>query len=154
MVGQGGRPSLRRSALVEAVAQLTRALVQIAALPSTPAMRRRQIELQVALITPLLHVKGYAAPETKAAVERARLLIEQAEALGERSEDPLLLFSSSTVSGSPITWRSTAMSVEISLRSSWSRREARGDRAAHDGASSLGYFFADHGRYRWGSRTV
>jgi predicted ATPase len=40
-----------------------------------------------------MHVKGYAAPETKAAAERAHLLIEQAEALGERSEDPLLLFS-------------------------------------------------------------
>jgi tetratricopeptide (TPR) repeat protein len=38
-------------------------------------------------------VKGYAAPETKAAAERARLLIEQAEALGEPPEDPLLLFS-------------------------------------------------------------
>ena len=37
--------------------------------------------------------KGIAAPETKAAVERARLLIEQAEALGEPPEDPLLLFS-------------------------------------------------------------
>ena len=37
--------------------------------------------------------KGYAAPETRAAVERARLLIEQAEALGEPPEDPLLLFS-------------------------------------------------------------
>jgi predicted ATPase len=56
-------------------------------------LRREQIELQVALITPLIHVKGYAAPETKAAVERARLLIEQAEALGEPPEDPLLLFS-------------------------------------------------------------
>ena len=43
--------------------------------------------------TPLLHVQGYAAPETRAAVERARLLIEQAEALGEPPEDPLLLFS-------------------------------------------------------------
>ena len=43
--------------------------------------------------TPLIHVKGFAAPETKAAVERARLLIEQAEALGEPPEDPLLLFS-------------------------------------------------------------
>jgi hypothetical protein len=41
----------------------------------------------------LIHVKGYAAPETKAAVERARLLIEQAEAMGELLEDPLLLFS-------------------------------------------------------------
>ena len=40
-----------------------------------------------------MHVKGYAAPETKAAAERARLLIEQAEALGEPPEDPLLLFS-------------------------------------------------------------
>jgi predicted ATPase len=45
------------------------------------------------LINPLLHVKGYAAPETKAAAERARLLIKQAEALGEPPEDPLLLFS-------------------------------------------------------------
>src|SRR5262249_27939898 len=42
---------------------------------------------------PLMHVKGYAAPETKAAAERARLLIEQAEAVGEPPEDPLLLFS-------------------------------------------------------------
>ena len=60
---------------------------------ATPALRREEIKLQVALITPLLHVNGYAAPETRAAVERARLLIEQAEALGEPPEDPLLLFS-------------------------------------------------------------
>jgi predicted ATPase len=40
-----------------------------------------------------MHVKGYGAPETKAAAERARLLIEKAEALGEPPEDPLLLFS-------------------------------------------------------------
>ena len=91
--GKAGQRSLARSALVEAVEQLTRALDQIATLPATPALRREQIKLQVALITPLIHVKGYAAPETKAAVERARLLIEQAEALGEPPEDPLLLFS-------------------------------------------------------------
>ena len=40
-----------------------------------------------------MHIKGYSAPETKAAAERARLLIEQAETLGEPPEDPLLLFS-------------------------------------------------------------
>ena len=91
--GKAGQRSLARSALVEAAEQLTRALAQIAALPATPALRREQIKLQVALITPLMHVKGYAAPETKAAAERARLLIEQAEALGEPPEDPLLLFS-------------------------------------------------------------
>ena len=91
--GKAGQRSLARSALVEAIVQFTRALDQIAALPATPALRREQISLQVALIAPLLHVKGHAAPETKAAAERARLLIEQAEALGEAPEDPLLLFS-------------------------------------------------------------
>jgi predicted ATPase len=91
--GKAGQRSLARSALVEAVEQFTRALGQIATLSGTPALRREQIRLQVALITPLIHVKGYAAPKTKAAVEQARLLIEQAEALGEPPEDPLLLFS-------------------------------------------------------------
>jgi predicted ATPase len=93
MWGKAGQRSLARSALAEAAEQLTRALSQIAALPATPALRREQIKLQVALINPLFHVKGYAAPETKAAAERARLLIEQAEALGEPPEDSLLLFS-------------------------------------------------------------
>jgi predicted ATPase len=91
--GKAGLRSLERSALVEAVAQLTRALDQIASLPATAQVRRDQIRLQVALITPLIHVKGYAAPETKAASERARLLIEQAEAMGDPPEDPLLLFA-------------------------------------------------------------
>jgi class 3 adenylate cyclase/predicted ATPase len=91
--GKAGQRSLERSALVEAIAQLSRALDQIATLPATPALRREQIKLQVALINPLFHTKGYAAPETKAAAERARLLIEQAEAVGEPPEDPLLLFS-------------------------------------------------------------
>ncbi len=91
--GQAGQRSLARSALVEAAEQLARALAQIAALPASPALRREQIKLQVALITPLIHIKGYSAPETKATVELARLLIEQAEVLREPPEDPLLLFS-------------------------------------------------------------
>src|SRR6202040_4321221 len=89
--GKAGQRSLERSALIEAIEQLTRPLRQIAALPAAPALRREQIKLQVALITPLMHVKGYAAPEAKAAVEHARLLIEQAQALGEPPEDPLVL---------------------------------------------------------------
>jgi tetratricopeptide (TPR) repeat protein len=90
---KAGRRSLARSALVEAAEQFTRALDQVATLPSTPALRREEIKLQVALITPLFQVKGYAAPESKGAVERARRLIEQAETLGEPVEDPLLLLS-------------------------------------------------------------
>ena len=91
--GKAGQRSLARSALIEAVEQLTRALDQIVTLPGTPTLRREQIKLQVALITPLIHVKGYAAVETKAAAQQARVLIEKVEALGEPPEDPLLLFS-------------------------------------------------------------
>jgi predicted ATPase len=57
--GKAGQRSLERSALVEAAEQLTPALGQIAALPATPALRREQIKLQVALVTPLMHVKGF-----------------------------------------------------------------------------------------------
>ena len=91
--GKAGQRSLERSALVEAATQLTRALDQIATLPATPALRREQIKLQVALANALMHTNGYGAPDTKAAVERARLFIERAEALGEPPENPLLLFS-------------------------------------------------------------
>jgi class 3 adenylate cyclase/predicted ATPase len=91
--GKAGQRSLERSALVEAVEQLTRALAQIATQPGTPALRREQIKLQVGLMNALMHTKSQAAPETRAAAERARLLIENAQALGEPPEDPLLLFS-------------------------------------------------------------
>jgi class 3 adenylate cyclase/tetratricopeptide (TPR) repeat protein len=91
--GKAGQRSLARSALVEAIAQFSRALDQIATLPATPALRREEIKLQVALLQPLMFVKGITVPETTAAVERARLLIEKAEALGEPPEDPLSLFS-------------------------------------------------------------
>src|SRR5262249_50655324 len=87
--GKAGQRSLAQSALVEAVEQLTRALDQIATLSATPALRREQIKLQVALANALMHVKGYAAPETKAADEQARVLVEH----GEAPEDPLAVFS-------------------------------------------------------------
>src|SRR3984957_4620312 len=91
--GKAGQRSLRGSALIEAVEQLSRALAHIAALPSTAELRREQIRLQVALVNPLMHVKGYAAAETQEAAEQARRLIEQAESNGEPPDEPLLLFS-------------------------------------------------------------
>jgi predicted ATPase/class 3 adenylate cyclase len=91
--GKAGQRSLARSALVEAAAQLTRAVTEIAALPSTTALRREEIKQQIGLTNALMHTKGYAAPETKVSMDRARSLIERAEALGESPEDPLLLFS-------------------------------------------------------------
>jgi class 3 adenylate cyclase/tetratricopeptide (TPR) repeat protein len=91
--GKAGQQSLARSALVEAVAQLTRALDQIAALPSTASLRREQIKLQIELTTALMHTQGHAALQTKTSLAQARSLIERAEALGEPPEDPLLLLS-------------------------------------------------------------
>jgi class 3 adenylate cyclase len=91
--GKAGQQSLARSALVEAAQQFTRALAQIATLPGTPALRREEINLQVALTNVLMHTKGYAALDTKASLDQARSLIERAEMLGEPLEDPLLLFS-------------------------------------------------------------
>src|SRR5262249_44181988 len=85
--------SLERSALLEAAEQTARALDQIATLPSTPALRREQIKLQVALANALMHTQGYAAPLTKEALRQAQSLLERAERLGEPPEDPLLLLS-------------------------------------------------------------
>jgi class 3 adenylate cyclase/predicted ATPase len=91
--GKAGLRSLERSALVEAVEQLRRALNQIELSSADSASRRERLKFQVAIIAPLIHVKGYASEETKAAVERAHRLIEEAENLGDPLEDPLLLFS-------------------------------------------------------------
>jgi class 3 adenylate cyclase/predicted ATPase len=91
--GKAGRRSQERSALVEAAEQLGQALAQIATLPSTPELRREQIVLQVALLNTLMHVKGYGAPETKAAVVQVKTLIERAEQLGESPEDLSLMLS-------------------------------------------------------------
>jgi class 3 adenylate cyclase len=68
--GRAGQRSLARSALVEAVEQLTRALDEVRMiLPGSPALRRQQIEFQVGLASALMHTKGMAAPETTAVVE-------------------------------------------------------------------------------------
>jgi predicted ATPase len=65
--GKAGQRSLARSAVVEACEQLNRALDLLATLPQTSASRRQQLKLQIALANALMQVKGYAAPEPKAA---------------------------------------------------------------------------------------
>ena len=90
--GKAGQRSLERSALVEAVAQSHALSTRSRPCPLRPRCVAKRSTFR-SRSNPLMHVKGYAAPETKAPLERARLLIEQAEALGEPPEDPLLLFS-------------------------------------------------------------
>ena len=63
--GKAGLRSLEALGIGRGGRAITRALGQIATLPSTPVLRREKIKLQVALIYPLQHVKGLAAPETR-----------------------------------------------------------------------------------------
>ena len=70
LCGKAGQRSAQRSALVGAAEQLRRALDLIATLPGTPALRQEEIKLQVALISPLLHVSGYTAPDTRLLLRR------------------------------------------------------------------------------------
>ena len=145
--GKAGQRSLERSALVESVEQFTRALEQIATLPGTPALRREQIKLHIALMNTLMHVKGYSAPETKTAVERARLLVEQAQALGEPLDDPLLWFSvlygfwivSLTAFNGDANRKVAAEFLALA--------EKQGDSPAHSCSSPHGFFVADDGRH-------
>ena len=97
--GKAGQRSLERSALIEAASQFTRALDQLATLPVTPMQRREQIKIQVTLITPLMQVKGYAAPETKEAVQKARLLIDQWKRSESLSRTHCFCFRCYTASG-------------------------------------------------------
>jgi len=90
--GKAGQRSLRRSALAEASEQFTSALSLLATLPSTPAIRRVQTKIQVARLAALVHLHGYAASETKRAIEEARTLFDEAERHGDVPDDPFVLF--------------------------------------------------------------
>jgi class 3 adenylate cyclase/tetratricopeptide (TPR) repeat protein len=90
---EAGKRSLSRSALVEAAEQLARALNLITKSPETALLRRERITLQIELANALIHTKGHAAPETRAAFDQARAFIEHAEKLGDTTDDPILLFS-------------------------------------------------------------
>ena len=147
--GKAGQRSLARSALVEAVELLTQALNQIAALPATPALRREQITLQVALIHPLMHGKGYTAPETTAAAKRARLLIEQAEALGEPPAHPAaVVLGPLQLLGRELRSVQRRRDARACGAVPGARREARGDSSAYDRSSPHGHVLGGNGRDR------
>jgi len=105
--------------------------------------QRRQRTLQA--LTALIHVKGYAAPETKTAAERALLLIEHAKALGEFPDDPLLLFSA--LYG---LWVANFVMFNGDLARALAGQflalaEKKGNSPAHDRASSNGQLLAAYG---------
>ncbi len=74
---RAGRQALTRSAFAEAQAQLQRGLEWIKKLPESPERDTLELELARTLAQVLLVTRGFSAPETRAAAERARELAEK-----------------------------------------------------------------------------
>ena len=68
-----------RSALNEAVSHIQRALQLIATLPEDESRRRRQLELQIALVGTLQQQKGYAHPDVFAACAKTLGLLDDGD---------------------------------------------------------------------------
>lgn len=75
-----GQSSSKRSATVEALAHLSKALELLGRLPESIERDRNELGLRIDLTTPLIAAKGMAAPEMRETITRARTLCER---LGE-----------------------------------------------------------------------
>ena len=74
---QAGQRAIQRSANLEAITYLRKALDLLPALPEGSLRDQQEIQLQITLGVPLLASKGYAAPEVEAAYSRANELCEK-----------------------------------------------------------------------------
>ena len=74
---QAGQLASRRSAHVEAVSHLSRGVDLLATLPDGPERAQQELALQVTMGPSLLAIKGFGAPETGAAYQRALALCRQ-----------------------------------------------------------------------------
>jgi predicted ATPase len=69
--------AVRRSANVEAVGHLKRALELLAKLPQNSDTRRKELNLQIALGPALMAIKGYTDPDVQEAYAKARTLCQR-----------------------------------------------------------------------------
>src|SRR5262249_23961431 len=74
---RAGQRAIARSAMAEAIAQLTKGLELLTRLPDGVARQRQELELQIALGRALIAAQGYAAPAVGETYARARALCEQ-----------------------------------------------------------------------------
>jgi tetratricopeptide (TPR) repeat protein len=80
---QAGKQALSRSACAEAQVQLQQGIEWIKKLPESPERDTRELELVSTLAHVLMVTKGFTAPETRAAAERARDLAEKSGNLAQ-----------------------------------------------------------------------
>jgi len=77
-----GKSSVAKSAVREATAQLRRGLGLLDGLPETRERKQLELDIHVTLTAALMAGKGYADPETAAALERANRLVTESGAVG------------------------------------------------------------------------
>jgi DNA-binding winged helix-turn-helix (wHTH) protein/predicted ATPase len=86
--GKAGHRSARRSAMVEAVAHLQKALDQLTLLPDDLTRQRQELELRSSLGEVLRYVKGMSSPEVSLTFARARELWERLDSPTEFLQVP------------------------------------------------------------------
>jgi predicted ATPase len=74
---KAGAQAIDRSAYLEAISHLTKALELLPAIPSRPERIRRELDLRLALGTALMATRGYAGPEVGNTYLRARELCRE-----------------------------------------------------------------------------
>jgi class 3 adenylate cyclase/predicted ATPase len=72
-----GKRAAARSAEVEAIRDFERALGALQTLPETPERSKRELAIRIALLTPIIALKGYASPDTAQAAAAARALADR-----------------------------------------------------------------------------
>jgi class 3 adenylate cyclase/DNA-binding response OmpR family regulator/predicted ATPase len=86
---KAGRRAIERSANAEAIGHLTRALEMLESLPESPERGRLALELEVTLGQAMTVDRGYAAPETREILLRAKALFDD---LTDPSQKVVILY--------------------------------------------------------------
>ena len=97
--GKAGDLALRRSAFKEAIAHLGKAIEMTEALSGETERAAGRLKLQVSYGNAMFAVRGFAAPETAAAFERARELVSRDAGSAERYSINYGLWAGSYVRG-------------------------------------------------------
>jgi predicted ATPase len=87
---RAGRLAIQRSAHVDAIAHLTRALKLLETQPDDPRRAAQEVMVQLALANSLTATRGYAAPEVERTLARIRVVTER---LGETAQQASVRWS-------------------------------------------------------------
>jgi class 3 adenylate cyclase/predicted ATPase len=144
--GKAGDRALRRSAFREAAAHITKAIEladKLAATAQSAPTGSNRLRLQTSLGNALLSAKGYSAPETSAAFNRARELANQVEDASERFSAYFGLWAGHLTRCEPAPMREMA---ERFLREATARPDCPEASVAHRVYGFTCFYFGDFAR--------